>query len=108
MEKWIPIKRFENYEVSSLGGVRDAHSKDSVDITHQGKEHPFVVLSDGTGGFNIQFIDRLVAKAFIPNPNNHPCVIHTDGDKLNNAVENLIWGTYVDEDEAERRRHDKS
>jgi len=106
MEKWIPIKRFENYEVSSLGGVRDAHSKNLVDITYRGKEPAFVVLSDGTGGFDSQFIHRLVAKAFIPNPKNHPCVIHTDGNKLNNTMENLMWGTYVDlAKEGDRRKH---
>ena len=50
---------------------------------------------------NITYIDgqkqrrvhRLVAEAFLPNPNNYPVVMHKDNNKANPVLENLEWGT---------------
>ena len=41
-------------------------------------------------------VSRLVALAYIPNPNHLPVVMHLDNNPLNNSVENLKWGTQSD------------
>lgn len=40
-----------------------------------------------------RYIHRLVAEAYIPNPNNYPCVLHKDDNPANNHYLNLFWGT---------------
>lgn len=47
-------------------------------------------------GRKTQRLHRIVAKAFIPNPDNLPIVMHKDNNKKNNCVENLMWGTIAE------------
>lgn len=88
MEIWKPIKNFETYEVSSYGKVRNAVT--GKVLAQRLHEYLFVNLYK-KGKIHTKTVHRLVAKAFIPNPNNLPCVNHRDE---NNNVSNLEWCTY--------------
>ena len=101
-EIWRPIEGYEGlYEVSSYGRVRslDRYDKysDGRIYLHKGKvlspakdkNGYFVVSLYFNGKHNTIKVHRLVAQAFIPNPDNLPEVNHLDEDKTNNRVENL-------------------
>lgn len=90
-EIWKTIEGFENYEVSNLGNVRNI--KKNRQLKKQLNRYYHVSLYDSSKKISKKLIHRLVAEAFIPNPDNLPVVNHLDENKLNNSVENLEWST---------------
>lgn len=93
-EIWKPIKGFEGeYEISNFGQVKSL--KTNI-ILHQYKYrggYLEVHLRQHSKKFHKK-IHRLVAEAFIPNPNNYPEVNHKDENKKNNRFDNLEWCTH--------------
>ena len=105
-ELYAPIKGFEGlYEVSTWGNVR---SLDRWIVFKNGKKYFFkgkilknrkyntgylMIVLYKNGKVKTYSLHRLVAEAFIPNPDNLPCVNHKDEDKTNNYPYNLEWCT---------------
>jgi len=96
-EVWKQIENCSGYEVSDLGRVRSYRylkgTAKEPRIRNQpmtNKGHFYVILKQD-GARKKFFTHRLVARAFVPNPENKPEVNHIDGDKTNNKPENLEW-----------------
>lgn len=97
-EVWKAVKGFEGiYEVSNLGNVRGitrcgSHGGNLRKApTHFGYESVRLYNHPYARGY---FVHRLVAEAFIPNPDHKRTVNHIDGNKKNNCVDNLEWATH--------------
>lgn len=86
------IDGFEKYSVTRDGRVWSWNRNKFLAHSYHGKGYPAVILyKDGKG--YARSIHRLMALAYIPNPDNKPEVNHKDGDKRNNYLYNLEWAT---------------
>lgn len=95
-EIWKIIDGYNNaYQISNLGNVRSIHK--SKKILKTDKDDPdryvSVTLYLSVGKRKKEKIHRLIAKAFIPNPENKSQVNHINGNKKDNSIENLEWVT---------------
>ena len=91
------IKGFENYHINrngvvynkNTGIIKSAYVNKKngylyVDLYKENKSHK-------------RPIHRLIAEAFVPNPENKPTVDHKNGNRLDNSIENLRWATYSEQ-----------
>lgn len=94
MEEWRDVTGYEGlYEISSLGNVRrDGSILKTWLAGNGGKIYHYVGLSK-EGTVEKFKVHRLVAIAFLPNPDNLPVVDHLNGDEKDNRVSNLKWET---------------
>jgi len=99
-EQWRDIEGFDGYQVSNLGNVRSfwqvGRCKKKINkprLKSKSKHYKgylyVSLLHDGVK----KYVHRLVAEAFIPNPENKKYVNHIDENKTNNHVDNLEWVT---------------
>jgi hypothetical protein len=92
-ETWKNIEDFENYEVSNLGRIKNTKTGR---ILKPCKSGGYIVVGLSKTKVKTMQLHRLVAKAFIPNPENKPHVNHIDKNPLNNNVTNLEWNTALE------------
>lgn len=95
MEQWKTIEAANRYEISDLGRVRSFCSGSARILSPfvQGSGYYQVRIFSSPGVPIRPLVHRLVAKAFIGNPDGLPQVNHKDGNKLNNSASNLEWVT---------------
>jgi hypothetical protein len=95
-EIWRPIVGYEGiYEVSNIGNVRRVlgNCKYRQRKLVFGSRRYYEVMLSKDNKTQLWLVHRLVALAFIPNPDSLPQVNHKDGDRTNNKVGNLEWVT---------------
>ena len=87
MEEYKLIKNFENYSVSNLGNVKN-NNTNKIIKRYNNKGYKQIHLN----GKSLR-VHRLVAEAFIPNPENKSCVDHKNNIRDDNRIDNLRWAT---------------
>lgn len=114
-EAWKPIKGYEGYyEVSDLGRIRSLnynHTREVAIMTPWASPKGYQCIHLCKNGVTRSYrVSRLVAEAFIPNPENKLYVDHIDTNRRNNQVENLRWCTQSENqrNEISRKRYGES
>lgn len=94
MEKeiWKEIEGFDNYQISNLCRVKNIKFNRLVKPLLDNRGYIMVNLYK-EGKMKRLSLHRLIAIAFIPNPENKPCIDHINTDRSDNRIENLRWCT---------------
>lgn len=100
-EIWKPIPGYDGwYEASSLGRIRTNHYMNGSEVRvmkyEQNQDHYCRVELRKQGTRKKHMVHQLIALTFIPNPEGKPYVDHKDGNRHNNAVDNLRWCTHAE------------
>jgi DNA-binding transcriptional regulator YiaG len=109
-ETWKPIPLAPHYEASTLGNIRSLSRE--ILYTRKGAQHiksftgrvlkqantsrggKYKCVCIKIGKKTVHYTHRLVASAFLPNPESKDTVNHIDGNSHNNRLDNLEWATY--------------
>jgi len=93
-DDWIVLDEFPRYKISKNGEIYSILYKRVLrgSITEEGRK--YVTITNKDKVLKTVAVHRLVAKAYLPNPENHPVVNHLNGDPSQNNVDNLEWCSY--------------
>ena len=99
IEHWASIDGYLNYQVSWWGRVTNTKTGRILKPGTSSHGYRYVALSKN-GKVKTHYIHQLVAREWVPNPEEKKCVDHRDGDRINNHFENLRYATH-----SENNRH---
>lgn len=95
LEEWATLPRCDDYLISQTGRILSHKRGMWNELTPYEGKNGYLYINLRIDMMTVrEYIHRLVAETFIPNPENKPAVNHIDGNKLNNDVNNLEWVTY--------------
>lgn len=91
MADFKTIPEFPSYEINSLGIIRNRKTGKIKSQYLANGGYYFVTLHKDNEGGKPRRVHRLIAEAFIPNPEGKPCINHINGNRSDYSIENLEW-----------------
>jgi len=92
--EWKKVSRNTNYSINKAGQIRNDKTG-NIKKVYVNKQNGYLTVDLYSNNKPQKVtVHRLIAEAFIPNPDNKPCIDHKDGDRQNNKLSNLRWSTY--------------
>lgn len=93
MELFKVIDEFPQYQISNLGNIKNSKGELLVIGRRKSNSGYIQVRLYDNGKYHYRYLHRLIAKSFIPNPNNYRTINHINGNKLDNRIQNLEWAS---------------
>lgn len=91
---WKKISRNTSYSINENGEIRNDKTG-TIKKPYINKANGYLTVDLYSGNVATKVtVHRLIAEAFIPNPENKPCIDHADGNRQNNSISNLRWASY--------------
>lgn len=91
---WKKIKQNQNYSINENGKIRNDNTK-KLKQSYVNKQNGYLYVDLWENNKSTKYsVHRLIAEAFLPNPESKPCIDHKDGNRQNNSLDNLRWASY--------------